>query len=37
MRKTILEGRTGEMPAHGNLLGPDRIHILAAYVYSLSQ
>ena len=37
LRKTILEGRTGEMPAHNNLLGPDRIRILAAYVYSLSQ
>jgi cytochrome c oxidase cbb3-type subunit 3 len=37
IRKTILEGRTGEMPANGKLLGPDRIRILAAYVYSLSQ
>jgi cytochrome c oxidase cbb3-type subunit 3 len=37
LRKTILEGRTGEMPAHGQLLGPDRVHILAAYVYSLSR
>jgi len=37
LRKTILEGRQGEMPAHGNLLGPDRIRILAAYVYSLSR
>jgi cytochrome c oxidase cbb3-type subunit 3 len=37
LRKTLLEGRQGQMPAHGELLGPDRIHILAAYVYSLSQ
>lgn len=37
LRKTLTEGRTGEMPAHKSLLGPDRIRILAAYVYSLSQ
>jgi cytochrome c oxidase cbb3-type subunit 3 len=37
LRKTIMEGRQGEMPAHGNLLGPDRIRILTAYVLSLSK
>jgi cytochrome c oxidase cbb3-type subunit 3 len=37
IRKTIVEGRNGVMPAHGNLIGPDRARILAAYVYSLSQ
>jgi cytochrome c oxidase cbb3-type subunit 3 len=37
IRETILQGRNGMMPAHGDLLGPDRTKILAAYVYSLSQ
>lgn len=37
IRKSIVEGRQGVMPAHANLIGPDRAHILAAYVYSLSQ
>jgi cytochrome c oxidase cbb3-type subunit 3 len=37
IRKTIVEGRTGAMPAHGHLIGPDRARVLAAYVYSLSQ
>jgi len=37
IRKSIVEGRTGAMPAHGRLIGPDRARILAAYVYSLSQ
>ena len=36
VRKSIAEGRQGIMPAHQNLLGNDRIRILAAYVYSLS-
>lgn len=36
-RKSIVEGRIGEMPAHANLIGPDRARILTAYVYSLSQ
>lgn len=37
IRKSIAEGRNGVMPAHGNLIGPDRAHILAAYIYSLSR
>jgi cytochrome c oxidase cbb3-type subunit 3 len=37
IRETILQGRNGVMPAHGDLLGPNRTRILAAYVYSLSQ
>jgi cytochrome c oxidase cbb3-type subunit 3 len=37
IRKSIVEGRNGVMPAHSNLIGPDRAHILAGYVYSLSQ
>lgn len=37
VRKSIVEGRSGQMPAHADLLGEDRARILAAYVYSLSQ
>jgi cytochrome c oxidase cbb3-type subunit III len=37
IRETILHGRNGVMPAQGDLLGANRIKILAAYVYSLSQ
>lgn len=37
LRKTIMEGRTGEMPAHGTLISKDKIHILAAYILSLSE
>jgi cytochrome c oxidase cbb3-type subunit 3 len=37
IRKSIVEGRNGVMPAHGNLIGPDRAKILAAYVYSFSR
>ena len=36
IRKSIVEGRNGAMPAHGDLVGADRARILAAYVYSLS-
>ena len=35
--ETIVNGRNGVMPAHGDLLGENRTKILAAYVYSLSQ
>lgn len=34
---TIRHGRAGDMPAHENLLSKERIHVIAAYVYSLSQ
>ena len=37
IKKTISEGRTGQMPAHKNFLGEDKSHLLAAYVYSLSR
>jgi cytochrome c oxidase cbb3-type subunit 3 len=37
IRTAIEEGRNGQMPAHGELLGENRTRILAAYVYSLSQ
>jgi cytochrome c oxidase cbb3-type subunit 3 len=35
IRKDIMEGRHGKMPAH-QWLGEDRVRLLAAYVYSLS-
>ncbi len=37
IRHTIRGGRQGNMPAHRELLKEDRIHLLTAYVYSLSQ
>ena len=36
IRKTIVEGRNGIMPAHAKLIGADRARILAAYIYNLS-
>ncbi len=32
----IREGVMNEMPAQGHLLGDDRVHVLAAYVYALN-
>ncbi len=37
IEKTIAHGRKGVMPAHEALLGENKVHILAAYVYGLSQ
>jgi len=37
IRDTIVNGRNGIMPAHGDMFGPNRTKILAAYIYSLSQ
>ena len=34
--ETIKNGRIGQMPAHGEFLGEDKVHLLAAYVYSFS-
>ena len=34
--ETITKGRSNVMPAHRGLLGEQRVHILAAYVYGLS-
>ncbi|MEO6023467.1 MAG: cytochrome-c oxidase, cbb3-type subunit III [Burkholderiales bacterium] len=34
--ETISKGRNGNMPAHKDLLGEPKVHLLAAYVYSLS-
>ncbi|SDR83382.1 cytochrome-c oxidase, cbb3-type subunit III [Pseudomonas oryzae] len=37
LQQTIRLGRQGQMPAQNELLGNDKVHLLAAYVYSLSQ
>lgn len=37
LQQTIRYGRNGQMPAQEPYLGADKVHILAAYVYSLSQ
>lgn len=34
---TLREGRQGRMPAFGDLLGEQRVHVVAAYVYGLSK
>ena len=34
--ETITRGRDNQMPAHGAILGPDKVHLLAAWVYGLS-
>ncbi|MDI4632040.1 cytochrome-c oxidase, cbb3-type subunit III [Pelomonas sp. V22] len=34
--RMINEGKTNQMPAHESRLSPDQIHVLAAYVWSLS-
>ncbi|WP_370210896.1 cytochrome-c oxidase, cbb3-type subunit III [Alloalcanivorax venustensis] len=34
---TIREGRSGRMPPHESVLSEERLHVLAAYVYGLSQ
>jgi cytochrome c oxidase cbb3-type subunit 3 len=36
VEKTIAEGRSGRMPAFGEFLGEGKIHLLTAYIYSLS-
>ena len=36
IEETVLYGRQNEMPAQGDRLSDDQIHILASYVYSLS-
>jgi cytochrome c oxidase cbb3-type subunit 3 len=35
--ETITKGRNNQMPAHKNILSPEKIHLLTGYVYSLSQ
>jgi cytochrome c oxidase cbb3-type subunit 3 len=36
LQQTIRYGRQGQMPAQEQLQGNDKVHLLAAYVYSLS-
>ncbi len=36
IKHTIRNGRNGVMPAHKDLLGEQKVHILSAYIYSLS-
>jgi cytochrome c oxidase cbb3-type subunit 3 len=36
VEQTIANGRQGRMPAHKEFLGENKVHVLAAYVYSLS-
>ena len=35
--ESVSKGRIGQMPPHGEFLGEAKVHLLAAYVYSLSQ
>ena len=37
VEETLRHGRAGVMPAWKEILGEDKVHILTAYVYSLSQ
>jgi cytochrome c oxidase cbb3-type subunit 3 len=37
IKQTLVKGRNGVMPAHQDLLGSDKVHLLTAYVVSLSQ
>ena len=37
VKESITNGRAGVMPAWKDILGEDKVHILTAYVYSLSQ
>jgi cytochrome c oxidase cbb3-type subunit 3 len=36
IKQTITNGRNSVMPAHKEFLGNDKSHLLAAYIYSLS-
>jgi cytochrome c oxidase cbb3-type subunit 3 len=37
VEETLRNGRAGVMPAWKDILGEDKVHLLTAYVYSLSQ
>jgi len=37
IKLTIEKGRDGVMPAHREFLGEDKVHLLSAYIYSLSK
>ena len=36
IKQTIAKGRNGIMPAHAEFLGEAKVHVLSAYIYSLS-
>ena len=36
IEETIKHGRAGVMPAWKDVLGEEKVHVIAAYVYSLS-
>lgn len=37
VEETLINGRAGVMPAWKDILGEDKIHVISAYVYGLSQ
>ncbi len=37
IREAVVDGRQGNMPAFGESLGPERAHVLAAYVHGLAE
>ena len=37
IKTSIEKGRNGVMPAHKDFLGEDKVHLLSAYIYSLSK
>ncbi len=37
VKDVIRNGRMNHMPAHEDILGPEKVHLVTAYVYSLSQ
>jgi cytochrome c oxidase cbb3-type subunit 3 len=37
IKQTLTKGRNGKMPAHREFLGEEKVHLLAAYIYSLNQ
>lgn len=37
IKQAVMDGRQGNMPAHEDILGPERVHVVAAYVYGLGQ
>lgn len=37
LQQTIQGGRNGQMPAWNDILGADKVHLVSAYVYSLSR
>lgn len=37
IRQAVVNGRQGNMPAHEGILGAERVHVVAAYVYGLGK